>query len=91
VASKKANAFGLFDMSGSVWEHCQDWFEPDYYANSPVHDPQGPSSGLSHVARGGAWSRPIVAARSASRHGDGRAFHNNSTGFRVVKDVALGQ
>jgi serine/threonine protein kinase/formylglycine-generating enzyme required for sulfatase activity len=87
VGSKKPNAFGLFDMSGSVWEHCQDWFEPEYYAHSPLRDPTGPSSGLNHVARGGSWSRPINLARSAARHGDGRAMHNNSTGFRVVKNV----
>ena len=90
VGSKKANAFGLFDMSGSVWELCQDWFEPDYYANSPARNPQGPESGLGRVARGGAWSRPIVAARSANRHSDPQTLHNNSTGFRVVKDVPLG-
>ena len=43
-------------MTGNVWEWCQDWFDRNYYANSPQNNPQGPSSGFYRVLRGGSRS-----------------------------------
>jgi formylglycine-generating enzyme required for sulfatase activity len=59
VGSFIPNGLGFYDMTGNVMEWCSDYFQLNYYAISPVRDPQGPSTGTGRVMRGGAWKGPI--------------------------------
>jgi len=83
VGNKKANAWGLFDMHGNVWEWCEDWYDEDYYAKSPADDPTGPLAGSRHVTRGGCWHDPARCCRSAVRQCGEHDYHGIYTGFRV--------
>ena len=63
------NAFGLYDVHGSVWQWCQDWYGEDYYQKSPKNDPVNENAGQqkSRVLRGGSWHNGPTGARSAAR------------------------
>ncbi|WP_231502219.1 formylglycine-generating enzyme family protein [Paracidovorax avenae] len=63
VAGYPANAFGLHDMSGNVWEWVSDWHADDAYARSVQDDPQGPATGTVRVRRGGSWHTWPLYAR----------------------------
>ena len=83
VGKFKANAFGLHDMHGNVWEWCSDWYGEDYYGKSPRQDPQGPAKGKERVTRGGAWSTQPKFCRSAFRDWHEPGYRSDCVGFRV--------
>lgn len=86
VGSRKANAFGLHDMLGNVWEWTNDWQSDDYYQWSPTADPTGPGEGRSRVRRGGGWNSFPMYARCAFRNLDPPGTRCLNFGFRVACD-----
>jgi formylglycine-generating enzyme required for sulfatase activity len=86
VGEKQANAWGLYDMLGNVWEWCQDWYDANYYRNSPAEDPQGPSSGRLRVLRGGSWYDDSRYVRVAFRDRNDPGNRNYIFGFRCVRE-----
>jgi len=89
VGQFKANAFGLFDMHGNVWEWCEDWYVPNSYPKEKQIDPTGPATGKAKVQRGGGWSSDFKRLRSAARVGrDQSAYRGCYLGFRVVLETS---
>ncbi len=84
VKSYPKNPFGLYDISGNVWELCSDYYGS--YSSSPATNPTGPESSEAHIIRGGSWSYfKESTLRSAHRSSHIPEFANVSIGFRVVR------
>jgi formylglycine-generating enzyme required for sulfatase activity len=82
VGQKLANAWGLYDMHGNVWEWCLDW--EGNYPGGAVRDPTGPASGISRVLRGGCWNRDAFGCRSAYRVWYDVGISDDDLGFRLA-------
>ena len=80
-----ANGYGLYDMTGNVWEWCWDWYGDTYYATSSSSNPHGASSGSSRVWRGGGWNYDADFCRTAYREFIDPDRAGFTLGFRVVR------
>ncbi|MHC6201930.1 formylglycine-generating enzyme family protein [Breznakiellaceae bacterium SP9] len=83
VGNFAANAWGLYDMHGNVWEWCWDWYGA--YSSANQTDPMGAASGFTRVWRGGGWGSYAEGVRSAFRYGLTPTFRYSVLGFRVVR------
>jgi len=82
VRTKRANAWGLHDMSGNVCEWCADWYDATLAGGV---DPKGPSSGWGRVGRGGSWGGDAHYCRAASRENSEPGNTSMVLGFRLAR------
>ena len=93
VGRKKPNAWGLYDMHGNVAEWCNDFYDPDYYQDSPTKNPRGPADGDKNVLRGGHWDASAESCESTFRAGEDPGFSDacfarDAIGFRCVRKAS---
>lgn len=76
--------YGAYEMAGNAGEWVRDWYDPEYYRNSPSESPTGPRRGDYKVIRGGMWQRYAYQMRSADRAAQKPETKNTTTGFRCA-------
>ncbi len=83
VALKAPNELGIYDMSGNLWEICNDWF--GYYTSAAQSNPTGPETGTRKVYRGSSWNDPARDARVSSRENNVPTYFSRYLGFRLAQ------
>ena len=93
VGQKQRNPWGLYDVIGNVWEWCNDFYQVDYYKQSPRENPRGPKEGQNKVLRGGAWRFSAENCRSGYRYNESPGYSDvcfgyDIYGFRCVRKAS---
>ena len=83
VGLKKANELGIFDMTGNIYEWSDDWFDKNYYKNSPNKNPRGSNIGIERGLRGGSWYHKTLDCASTLRNRSRPTNRKYVLGFRV--------
>lgn len=87
VGQKQVNQLGIYDMSGNAYEWCADYYESDYYSNSPIKNPTGPLSGSPRVLRGGSFFSNYVSCGVSIRYNGFMDDSDHHSGFRLVVNL----
>jgi sulfatase modifying factor 1 len=81
------NAYGLYNVGDNIHEWCSDWYDANYYRDSPERNPQGPPDGSRRASRGGSWRHHIKVSRNAARSSIPPEFQYADYGFRVARSL----
>ncbi len=87
VGTKEPNQLSIYDMSGNVYEWCNDWYCWWYYSSSPGNNPTGPDSGTPRVRRGGSWNLDAGGCSVANRSSHSPGGSSFNIGFRILRAV----
>jgi formylglycine-generating enzyme required for sulfatase activity len=87
VGQKEPNSQGIYDMSGNVWEYCNDWYQENYYQSSPKDNPKGPDYSNYRVIRGGSYKEEAHKCRISERDKALPGYSKEDIGFRLCRDV----
>jgi formylglycine-generating enzyme required for sulfatase activity len=89
VGSKLPNQLDIYDMSGNVWEWCNDWYLSSYYGSSPANNPPGPDSGSNRMLRSGHWYVSAYYCRVADRSNLRPGYSSYGIGFRILGHIRI--